>query len=48
MADEPGKENAWGERLAGVHGQNANRPNHQKRSQDAGEENDLVEAAFGC
>src|SRR5206468_8493096 len=47
MADEPSEENARGERRAGVHGQNANRPNDQKRSEDAGEENDLVAGAFG-
>ena len=44
MADGPGKENARGERRAGVHGENEDRSIDQKRSQDAGEENDLVES----
>ena len=46
MADEPGKENARGERRASLHGQNADQPIDQKRSQDTAEENDLVEGAF--
>ena len=42
MADGPGKENARCERRAGLHGQNADQPIAQKRSQNAGEENELV------
>ena len=46
MADGPGKEDARCERRAGLHGQNADQPNDQKGSQDAGKEDDLVESAI--